>query len=59
MAQGRPSLKEEAGSHEVRKREERLRCIKAISQAKQGEWMRWESETKQNGLERSLVNGRE
>jgi len=29
--------------NEVRKQEERMRCIKAISQAKQGEWMRWES----------------
>jgi len=27
----------------VRKQEERMRCIKAIFQAKQGEWMRWES----------------
>jgi len=29
--------------NEVRKQEKRMRCIKAISQAKQGEWMRWES----------------
>jgi len=28
--------------NEVRKQEERMRCIKAISLAKQGEWMRWE-----------------
>jgi len=27
----------------VRKMEERIRCIKAISQAKQGKWMRWQS----------------
>jgi len=45
--------------NEVRKQEERLRCIKAISQAKQGEWMRWESGTAQDGLARPLVNGRE
>jgi len=42
MVQGRPSSKEEAGSQ--REQEERMRCIKAISQAKQGEWwIRWES----------------
>jgi len=29
--------------NEVRKQEEKMRCIKAISQAKQEEWMRWES----------------
>jgi len=27
----------------MRKLEENMRCIKKISQAKQGEWMRWES----------------
>jgi len=46
--------------NEVRKQEERIRCLKTISQAKRGEWMRWESvEPTQNGLARPLVIRRE
>jgi len=54
MAQGRPSSKEEAGSQRGGKAEERMRCMKAISQAKQGE-----CGTTQDGLAGPLVNGRE
>jgi len=43
MAQGRPNSKGELVVNEVQKQKERMRCIKAISQAKQGEWMRWKS----------------
>ncbi|MGH0150187.1 UNVERIFIED_CONTAM: hypothetical protein FKN15_017022 [Acipenser sinensis] len=38
-----PAQRRKLVVNEVQKQEERMRCIKAISQAKQGEWMRWES----------------
>ncbi|XP_056107596.1 uncharacterized protein LOC130085708 [Rhinichthys klamathensis goyatoka] len=38
-----PAQRRKLVVNKVRKQEERMRCIKAISQAKQGEWMRWES----------------
>jgi len=38
-----PAQRRKLVVNEVRKQEERMRCIKAISQAKQGECMRWES----------------
>ncbi|XP_058852600.1 uncharacterized protein LOC131699533, partial [Acipenser ruthenus] len=38
-----PAQRRKMVVNEVQKQEERMRCIKAISQAKQGEWMRWES----------------
>jgi len=56
-----PAQRRKLVINKVRKQEERRgeECIKAISQAKQGEWMRWECGTTQDGLARSLVNGRE
>jgi len=38
-----PAKRRKLVVNEVRKQEERMSCIKAISQAKQGEWMRWKS----------------
>ncbi|MGH0129397.1 UNVERIFIED_CONTAM: hypothetical protein FKN15_024126 [Acipenser sinensis] len=38
-----PAQRRKLVVNEVQKQEERMRCIKAISQAKQGEWMKWES----------------
>jgi len=38
-----PAQRRKMVVNEVQKQEERMRCIKAISQAKQREWMRWES----------------
>jgi len=38
-----PARRRKLVVNEVQKQEERIRCIKAISLAKQGEWMRWES----------------
>jgi len=38
-----PAQRRKLVVNEVQKQEERMRCIKAISQAKQGGWMRWES----------------
>jgi len=35
-----PAQRRKLVVNEVRKQEERMRCIKAISQGKQGEWMR-------------------
>jgi len=38
-----PAQRRKLVVNKVRKQEERMKCIKAISQAKQGEWMRWQS----------------
>jgi len=38
-----PAQRRKLVVNEVRKQKERMRCIKAISQAKQGKWMRWAS----------------
>jgi len=56
-----PAQRRKLVVNEVRKQEERMRCRKAISQAKQGEWMRWESVELRcvDGLVRPLVTGRE
>jgi len=42
--------------NEVRKQEERMRCIKAISQATQGEWMKWECVKQPLGRRGSLLS---
>lgn len=36
-----PAQRRKLVVNEVQKQEEKMRCIKAISQGKQGEWMRW------------------